>query len=144
MSDLAVSDMTRALRDLEAARGRVERDAARVEDETRCQLVARLLPVLDNLDRTIHAAAAAGNPAALVEGVELVRAQLDGVLASYGVERIDATRSHFDPRLHEAVGVVAVGDPAWHSRVIEQVEPGYRFGDRLLRPAKVVVGRLLT
>ena len=132
--------MTRALRELEAAQARVERDAQRVQDETRQKLVAQLLPVMDNLDRTIFAAAK--SDPALTQGVRLVRSQLEGVLRGYGVERIAATRGdRFDPQLHEAISVVPVYEPAHHGLILEQAEPGYRFGDRLLRPAKVVVGR---
>lgn len=135
------SSTIRALRDLEAARARVERDASRVYDDTRSKLVAELLPVLDNLDRTIRAAAATSASAALVEGVRRVRTQLECVLRGYGVERIDAVGARFDPSVHEAVSVIAIRDPARHAFVLDQAEPGYRFGDRLLRPAKVVVGR---
>jgi molecular chaperone GrpE (heat shock protein) len=132
--------MTRALRELEAAQARVERDAQRVQDETREKLVAQLLPVLDNLDRTI-AASAKGDPA-LVQGVRLVRSQLEGVLRGYGLERVNVARGdRFDPKLHEAISVVPVYEPAHHGLILDQVEPGYQFGDRLLRPAKVVVGR---
>jgi len=133
--------MTRALRELEAAQARVERDARRVHDETRTRLVSELLPVLDNLDRTIRAAAGSRDCAAMVEGVRLVRAQLEGVLRGYGVERIDAVGARFDPSIHDAIQVAPVRDPARDATVVEQLEPGYRFGDRLLRPAKVVVGR---
>jgi molecular chaperone GrpE len=133
--------LTRALRELENARGRVERDAQRVHDETRSKLVAELLPVLDNLDRTIRAAASSREAEALVDGTRLVRAQLESVLRGYGVERIDAIGTRFDPAVHDAISVVPVRDPASHAIVLEQLEPGYRFGDRLLRPAKVVVGR---
>ena len=131
----------RALRELEAARSRVERDAQQIHDETRRKLVIELLPVLDNLDRTLRAAADSRDAPVLVEGVQLVRAQLEGVLRGYGVERIDAVGTRFDPTTHDAINVVAVRDPARHAMVLDQVEPGYRFGDRLLRPAKVVVGR---
>jgi len=133
--------MTRALRELEAAQARVERDARRVHDETRIKLVLELLPVLDNLDRTIQAAAGNRDGAALVEGVRLVRAQLENVLRGYGVERIDAVGARFDPKVHDAIHVAPVRDPARHGLVLEQAEPGYRFGARLLRPAKVVVGQ---
>lgn len=133
--------MVQALRDLEAAKGRVERDAKRVTEETREQLVSRLLPIVDDLERTIRAAVASGDAPAVVEGVRLVRAQLEAVLRSYGAERVDARDQVFDPARHDAVSVVAVADPRGHGRVLEQLEPGYQFGDRLLRPAKVVVGR---
>jgi molecular chaperone GrpE len=132
--------MARALRDLEAAKARVERDARRVHDETRSKLVAELLPVLDNLDRTIRAVSD-GRSGALVEGVRLVRTQLESVLRGYGVQRIDAVGTRFDPSVHDAIHVAPVRDPTDHAMVLDETEPGYRFGDRLLRPAKVVVGR---
>ncbi|MEO8704210.1 MAG: nucleotide exchange factor GrpE [Kofleriaceae bacterium] len=135
--------MMRALRDLEASQARVERDAQRINAETQSKLVAELLPVLDGLDRAIRAARDARTASALVQGVRLVRAQLESVLRGYGVTRIDASTA-FDPSVHEAVSVAPVSDSAQNGMVLEELEPGYRFGDRLLRPAKVVVGRLLT
>jgi molecular chaperone GrpE (heat shock protein) len=133
--------LVRAMRDLEAARARVERDAQTVHDETRNKLVVELLPVLDNLDRTIQVATEHGHAAALVQGVQIVRAQLEGVLRGYGIERIDAVGAPFDPSVHDAISVTMVHDPARHAIVLDQAEAGYRFGERLLRPAKVVVGR---
>ena len=134
----------RALRELEAARSRVERDARHVHEETRSKLVIELLPVLDNLDRTIRAASDHGEAASLVEGVHLIRAQLERVLRGYGVERIEAVGESFDPTLHEAIHVLPVRDPARHAIVLEQTAPGYRFGATLLRPAQVVVGRSIS
>lgn len=135
--------MTRALRDLEAARARVERDAARVSADTRSELVAELLPVLDGLDRTIRASHDVDASPALVQGVRLVRAQLETVLKGYGVVRIDTLHAAFDPTVHEAVSVVAVRDATQHGTVLEEVAAGYRVAGRLLRPAQVVVGGLL-
>ncbi len=134
--------LRRAVNELDAARARVEREAARIGDETRGKLVAQLLPVLDNLDRTIRAAQDHGEGRALLDGVLAVRSQLETVLRGYGVERIDAIGATFDPSVHEAIAVIPVLDPARHALVLEQGEPGYRFGDSLLRPAKVVVARL--
>lgn len=134
--------MRRALRELEAAKARVMRDAERSAQELREKLISELLPVLDNLDRTIYAANESGEARSVVEGVELVRSQFAGVLSRLGLERIDAHRQPFDPNLHEAIGTVPVSHPSAHNVVIDQVEPGYRIAGRLLRPAKVVVGRL--
>ena len=130
-----------ALRELEAAKARVERDAKRIENETRERLIAELLPVLDNLDRTIAAAKASGDAPAVLDGVLLVRRQLEGTLARFGVTRIEAAGELFDPTVHDAVSVVRVDDRRYDRRVIDELEPGYRSGGRLLRPAKVVVGR---
>jgi molecular chaperone GrpE len=131
------ASLARALAELEAAKARVERDAKNVLADTRKQLVTELLPVLDNVDRAIAAA-----PPDAVAGMQLVRRQLEGVLRGYGVERIETLGHAFDPQLHDAIATLPVTDPEQHRRVIDQVEPGYRFGDALLRPAKVVVGAL--
>jgi molecular chaperone GrpE (heat shock protein) len=131
----------RALRSLEATEARVERNAKRETEEAKGKLVMELLPVLDNLDRTLDAAAQHGRDAAMLEGVRMVRAQLEGVLAKYGVETIDATGKRFDPTLHEAIGLTPVADPLANGVVMVQHQPGYQFGGRLLRPAKVLVGK---
>jgi molecular chaperone GrpE (heat shock protein) len=132
----------RALRNLEATEARLVRNATREAEEARGKLVQELLPVLDNLDRTIHAAQAHRGDPAMIEGVRMVRQQLEGVLRGYGVERVDAVGQPFDPNLHEAIGVTAVGEPARNGVVVYQAEPGYRLSGRLLRPAKVNVGKL--
>jgi len=131
-----------ALNDLEAAKQRVTRDARAAAEDMKKQLVEQLLPVLDNLDRTIAAADAAGDSQAVIQGVLLVRQQLEGVLRGYGVERIDAQDLDFDPAIHEAVTTTYVPTIALHDTVIDQLSPGYRFNGALLRPARVVVGRM--
>lgn len=98
--------------------------------------------MLDNLDRTIRAAQGGRSDPALLEGVRLVRQQLEGVLRGYGVERIEALGQRFDPAVHEAIGMIAVDDPQRHGAVVHQAEPGYRMSGRLLRPARVSVGKL--
>lgn len=130
-----------ALRELEAAKGRVERDAQVSCDAMKKRLVLAILPVLDNLDRTIAAAKQSRDAPAVLQGAHLVRAQLETVLLGYGVERVEAFGAPFDPALHEAITQVAVRNPLSHQHVVDQLEPGYRFGGALLRPAKVVVGR---
>jgi molecular chaperone GrpE (heat shock protein) len=133
----------RALRSLEATEARLQRNAQRDVEQARGKLIQDLLPVLDNLDRTIAAAHAGHADPAMLEGVRMVRQQLEGVLRGYGVERIDATHQPFDPSRHEAIGVIAVDDPRFHGVVVNQVEPGYQFAGKLLRPARVSVGKLI-
>jgi len=129
--------LKRALADLQAAEGRVARDAERVYDETRAKLIRELFPVLDNLDRTL--AASGDDTAPLVAGVRMVRLQLEQVLTRFGVERIDAKGEQFDPSVHEAIATVPA-ESADVGRVVEEVEAGYRYGGKLLRAARVVVG----
>jgi molecular chaperone GrpE (heat shock protein) len=136
-----------AMRDLEAARHRVDRDAARVADDTRDRLVAELFPVLDNLDRSIQAARAAnetGTPEAdgLLAGLDLVRSQFESVLGGWGLRRIDSVGHRFDPAVHEAVALAQVDDPEQDGVVVDEWQPGYQRADRVLRPAKVRVGKL--
>ncbi len=137
-ADTAAS-LARAYRELEATQARIQTGAERVYDETRRQLVVQLLPVLDNLDRAIGAAEKASD-GALVDGVRIVRAELETVLFGYGVERIDAAGQHFDPTIHEAVAAVPVTDPKLVGAIMQQAASGYRLGSKVLRAAKVSVG----
>ncbi|MEO8548860.1 MAG: nucleotide exchange factor GrpE [Kofleriaceae bacterium] len=132
--------MSRALHELEASEARVRRNAERVYDDTRSSLVAELLPVVDNLDRTLGAAIKGQHTDSLIQGVQMVHAQLEQVLRRYGVERIDATGKRFDPVIHEALAAVPVTNPGLVGMVIDQAEAGYRCGSRMLRAAKVTVG----
>lgn len=132
--------LARALNNLEAAKSRVERDARIVHEETRSKLVSELLPVLDNFDRGIAAAERNGD-ASVVKGMQLVQRQLERVLQGFGLSRFDAVGAPFDPQIHEATNMVVVDDPEQDRVVVAQSEPGYSFGDRLLRAAKVVVGK---
>jgi len=128
-----------ALHELEAAKRRVERDAQRVKEETQAQLIGKLFPVLDSLDRSIQTGSQA---TAHLEGVKLVRTQLEQTLTEYGLERIRSVGQRFDPEQHEAVDVVRVEISAEHGRVVEEWAAGYRLGNRVLRAAKVRVGKL--
>ena len=135
--------LARALRDLEATQARVKLNAERVYEDTRTDLVVQLLPVLDNLDRTIAAARGASDEA-LLSGAEMVRGQLEAVLVQYGLERYDAVLAEpFDPSRHEAIALEPVRDHAMVQCVTKQLAPGYRRGDRVLRAAKVMVGARL-
>ena len=144
-SEVTSTDERRALReaiaDYEGARRRAERELARSKEELRASLVADLLPVLDSLDRAIEALAPVAGGLGDSVGMGLVRAQLESVMRGYGLVRFDAIGEPFDPRLHEALDVAAVDDPARRGRVVAQWTAGYRIDDRVLRPARVTVGR---
>lgn len=122
----------------ELARQRVEREARREIARSKKQVLAEILPVLDDLDRAIAAADAAGDVGALRRGVELVRSGFLDRLRALGVERDDPTGQPFDPARHDAVSV-APGEI--DGSVLATISPGYRFGDEILRPARVVVAQ---
>lgn len=127
--------------DVEASRARLAREALREREAEKLRLVGEVLPVLDDLDRSIAAARSDRSvQPALVEGFDLVRARLERVLNGYGLERIEALGSRFDPAVHDAIGLVEVDDPRDVGLVVDEVERGYRAGARVVRPARVRVG----
>ena len=105
-------------------------------------LVKDLLSVVDNLDRAIRHArqSEGGDLQGLLQGVELVQRELQGVLAKHHVTEIDALGKPFNPALHEAMAQITDGT-AEPNTVLDVLEKGYQLRDRLLRPAKVVVNR---
>lgn len=127
------------LADLSAQKERLQREVQREQALARGRLVAEILPVLDNLDRSLEASANSPDQP-LREGVRMVRDQFDQVLRGFGVEPIDARGVPFDPSEHEAITMVRVDDPAAHRTVVDVFRPGYRQDGKLLRAAQVSVG----
>src|SRR5215475_4616477 len=130
-----------ALADLEEAKRRVRRDADKQIELMRAQVLESLLPVLDNLERSMAAAADGGSVAGLLGGVRLVHSQFLAALAPFGLSRKSAVGERFDPRIHDAVAVVPVADAREDGVVVSELEPAYVVGERVVRPAKVQVGR---
>ena len=128
----------RALADLDNLRKRCAAQVERAEADARTQVAGQWLPVVDNLERALEHAAA--DPRTIVEGIQAVRQQALGVLASLGFPRRDDTGATFDPARHEAVA--ATYDPRVPpGTVVQVVRPGYGEPDRQLRPAQVVVAK---
>ena len=97
-----------------------------------------LLPVIDNLALATKNASA--RPEDFRKGVELIHKQLQSALEKMSVQRIPAQGEPFDPRLHEAIEMVE-SDKVPDHHVLEELQPGYRMKDRLLRPAMVRVAK---
>jgi molecular chaperone GrpE len=143
MSTVDVETLRTALAELEDAKIRVRRDAEQKLELFKGQILEKLLPVLDNLERSL-AAAEGSAPGPWLDGIRLVHAQFLGALTEFGLERRSAVGARFDPRLHDAVAVVPVLDGGLDGVVVAETEPGYYVGDRVIRPAKVQVGRAAT
>ena len=123
-----------------AARARMEREKARVMEADRTQLAQVLLEAVDELERALAAAGDATGP--LVDGVRLTLASLEKKVAELGAVRICVLGQRFDPHVAEAIDLVPVSDGAQDDVVVQEVRAGYRIGDRVLRPARVRVGRI--
>jgi molecular chaperone GrpE len=105
-------------------------------------LVKDLLATVDNLDRAIeHARRNDGADfEGMLQGVDLVRRELLGALAKYGLSEVEAEGAAFDPNVHEALAQVE-NDEVAPGTIVEVLQKGYRLRDRLLRPTRVVVSK---
>jgi molecular chaperone GrpE len=149
---LALAQRTQA--DFENYRKRVARDAVAAQDRGVVKLARELLPALDNLDRAIEAATQesaphqGGHPEGakqvgededpLLAGVRLVRSELAAALARLRIEAFAPLGEVFDPNLHDAVAQQPV-EGATSGTVAEVFQSGYRMGETIIRPARVLV-----
>jgi molecular chaperone GrpE len=131
--------LVRRQADFENYRKRVEKERHHDRHRGVESLIESILPVLDAFDRALEARDDPGY-AEYRKGFELIRKQLWDVLAKQGVERIDAVGKQFDPHLHHAIESVETTEHE-EDTVIAEMQPGYTFHDRVLRPAMVRVAK---
>ena len=122
--------------DFDNYRKRAAKDAAAAGARAKTGLVRELLPVVDNLERAL--ASASESDEGIAQGVRLVHADLMGLLERNGIESQEPSGERFDPTVHEAVSV-RQEDGAEAGIVLDVVEKGYKLGDTIIRPARVVV-----
>jgi molecular chaperone GrpE len=122
--------------DFDNYRKRVAREHAELTTRANERLVNELLPVLDDLERALEAAAE-HEEAKLEEGVKLVHRSLASLLQRHGLKEID-TEGAFDPHVHEAL-LAQPAEDAEEGSVLQVLQKGYRLGDKVLRPARVIV-----
>jgi molecular chaperone GrpE len=130
-----LNDLKRLAAEFENYRKRVGREQESLSARATERLVKELLPIVDDLERAL-AAAEEHAEAQLEDGVRLVHRQLAGVLEREGLTEI-ATAGKFDPHVHEAL--LSQPSDADEGTVIEVLQKGYSLGDRVLRPARVVI-----
>ncbi len=120
--------------------------AAREKEEARKfaneSLLQKLLPVLDNFEMALAATQSSSVEGlqSLQDGVAMIHSQLKNVLAEAGLEEVQAAGQPFDPNLHEAVSQQESAEVA-EGNVLQQLRKGYKFRERLLRPATVIVAK---
>ena len=122
--------------DFDNYRKRVARESAQLSQRANERLLNELLPVLDDLERALEAAAE-HEEAKLEEGVRLVHRSLLGLVERHGLKEIE-TNGAFDPHVHEAL-LAQPGEGAEEGSVLQVLQKGYTLGDRVLRPARVIV-----
>jgi molecular chaperone GrpE len=119
-------------------RRRTEDERAQQARDANVAYLQRLLPVLDDFDRALSSATPEDLESSWGKGIALVERNLRGLLTTDDVQRIAAEGTEFDPREHEAIGSQPSADmPEGH--VLHVVRQGYRKGERILRPAQVIV-----
>ncbi len=126
----------RKLADFDNYRKRQEREMVEFRRHANSELMHDCLPVLDNLERAL--AVSAGNQSGVREGVELVLRQFKETLGRYGLREVDPIDQPFDPAVHEAIQkneAAGVEQPT----VVQVLQKGYQLGERLVRPALVIV-----
>jgi molecular chaperone GrpE len=133
--DAHLNDLKRVAADFDNYRKRVARDQDSLVARAHERLVKELLPVLDDLERAL-AAAEQHEEATLEEGVRLVHRELESALRREGLAEIE-TNGRFDPHVHEAL--LSQPSDRDEGSILEVVQKGYRLGDRVVRPARVVV-----
>jgi molecular chaperone GrpE len=133
--DEAIDRWKRAAADFDNFRKRATRDREEYVTLANERLVKELLPILDDLERAL-AAVGEHQEATVEEGVRLVHRSLASLLRRQGLEEIDAA-GKFDPHVHEAL--LSQPSEAEEGSVIDVVQKGYTLGDRVVRPARVVV-----
>jgi molecular chaperone GrpE len=130
-----IDTLQRVKAEFDNYRKRAARDLESLVARAGERIVKELLPVLDDLERALEAAES-HEEAKLEEGVKLVHRQLEQLLEREGLAPV-ATDGKFDPHVHEAL--LTQPSAAEEGAVIEVLQKGYRLGDRVLRPARVVV-----
>ena len=105
-------------------------------------LLSKLIPILDTFEMAQSAAVAETSPAiqSLQAGVGMIQSQLKSTLAEAGLEEIDATNKMFDPNFHEAVAQREATDVP-EGQVVQQIRKGYKFRERLVRAATVIIAK---
>jgi molecular chaperone GrpE len=139
--DEAQDKWLRAVAEMDNLRKRTRREVTDAHRFAKADALRGFLDVLDNLERALQSNAAStdtGAPDAFRDGIELIRQRLRGVLQEQGVTTIEAMGLHLDPAVHEAVGQLP-REGSESGTIIEVAQPGYKLGELVLRPARVII-----
>jgi molecular chaperone GrpE len=125
-----------AMADFENYKKRIERQFADIATSGKRSLLERILPVIDNLERAL---ATGGDPEVIRKGIEQTLRGFEQVLAGENVRAFSVKGQRFDPTLAEAIGTQPPSPGVADDIVVEEAQRGYKYGDEVIRPAKVIV-----
>lgn len=135
-----LADLQNYQRDFQNYRKRTQQEMALFRQMATEQFVTELLPVLDNFERTLSHMDSGATVDSLMEGIKAVERQLRSALETQSVRRIRSIGEPFNPEFHEALGTESSVDYPDDTVVIE-IEPGYKMGEKVIRPARVKVAK---
>jgi molecular chaperone GrpE len=136
--DALLDRLARLQAEFDNARKRAAREQQEFREFAASEVIKSILPTLDSFERALKSPG--GEAGDFRGGVELIYKQLQDALQKTGVQAIAAVGQPFDPRVHEAIEMVDTTDVPDH-HVLDELQRGYRYKDRLLRPAMVRVAR---
>ena len=135
--DALLDRLARLQAEFDNARKRAAREQQDFREFAGSEVIKGLLPALDSFERALKVG---GNSSEFRNGIELIYRQFQDALQKAGLQPISAAGQPFDPRLHEAIEMVDTNEVPDH-QVVDELQRGYKFKDRLLRPAMVRVAR---
>lgn len=129
--------LSRQMADMANMRRRQAEDMQRTRENSIMQFASEMLPILDSFRMSL---ASEGSKEELQHGIEMIMGMMTDLLSRHGVEEVQAEGQQFDPRFHEAIA--AIDKPGSEPGTVLEVQmPGYRIGERILRPSRVVVSK---
>lgn len=131
----------RARSEMESQRKRLQREREELQEHAAEELLRQLLPILDNFDLALKKSGEVSDPAAFLEGMTMIQREFQGTLERAGLHAIEAEGTPFDPQVHEAITTAQETGVA-DGQVLRELRPGYRYRQKVLRPAMVTVNKL--
>ena len=136
-SDRLLSNWQRAQADLQNFRRQTVQDQEEAILKTNATILTNLLPILDDLERAIQSVPLELHSYSWMDGIWLIHKRLLAIMTAFGVEQVQSEGGDFNPNLHQSVAE----SPGENGKVISEIQKGYTFQNRLLRPALVSVGK---
>ena len=132
-------DYLRALASYDNLRKRTDKEMERFRYETIEKVLKLFIPIIENLERALEAGKDIEEAKQFHKGVEMIYNQMKGILAELGVEQFESIGTEFDPAKHEAIAYEESEDKP--GIIINELNKGYRLGDRIIIPSKVIVSK---